>query len=87
MSEFLESKLRLKIHPKKIFIKTLDSGVDFLGWINFSRHRVLRTKTKRRMFKKLHDNNYLEQSAISYLGLLQHGNAFELSKSIKKRLS
>jgi len=87
LSKFLESGLGLKIHPNKIFIKTLDSGVDFLGWINFSRHRVLRTKTKRRMLRRLEDNNYLDQSVSSYLGLLQHGNAFELSKSIRKRLS
>src|SRR3989338_9287083 len=34
---------------QKIFIKTIASGVDFLGMVNFSDYRVLRTKTKKRM--------------------------------------
>jgi hypothetical protein len=49
IKQFLEEKLRLTIHPDKIFIKTIASGVDFLGWVNFPDHRVLRTTTKRRM--------------------------------------
>ena len=53
MKEFLENKLKLRLHPDKIFIKTIVSGVDFLGWVNFSDHRVLRISTKRRMLKKL----------------------------------
>jgi len=53
ISEFLAIKLKLALHPGKVFIKTLVSGVDFLGWIHFSRHRVLRTATKRRMMRGL----------------------------------
>lgn len=29
---FLIDKLKLELHPDKVFIKTLASGVDFLGW-------------------------------------------------------
>src|SRR3989344_1342327 len=46
---FLQEKLKLNLHPDKVFIKTLSSGVDFLGWVHFTDHRVLRTATKRRM--------------------------------------
>ena len=53
ISEFLKSKLKLSLHPDKVFIKTFSSGVDFLGLVNFSDYRVLRTTTKRRMLKKL----------------------------------
>ena len=49
---FLLEKLKLTLHPDKIFIKTLASGVDFLGWVHFCDHKTLRTSTKRRMFKK-----------------------------------
>jgi len=76
---FLKNKLKLELNPNKISIKTLDSGVDFLGWIQFPNYRILRTSTKRRMFKKL-KQNYKNSSADSYLGLLKHGDAFELSK-------
>jgi len=35
---FLKEKLRLNLHPNKVFIKTIYSGLDFLGWIHFSKH-------------------------------------------------
>jgi len=56
VQKFLAEELKLELHPNKVFIKTLSSGVDFLGWINFTDHRVLRTATKRRMLRKLQDN-------------------------------
>ena len=59
---------------------TFSSGVDFLGWVNFPRHRVLRTVTKRRMLKNLADNPKPE-SLQSYLGLLGHGNAYDIIHS------
>ena len=53
ISDFLSENLRLEIHPNKVFIKTLASGVDFLGWVHFPDHRGLRTSTERRMFKNI----------------------------------
>jgi len=47
MSEFLEKELQLSLHPDKVFIKRLSLGIDFLGWVHFHHHRVLRTATKR----------------------------------------
>lgn len=52
ISEFLAWKLKLSLHPHKVSIKTLASGVDFLGWVHFPHHQVLRTTTKKRVFKK-----------------------------------
>lgn len=74
---FLDDNLKLSIHPDKIFIKTLSSGVDFLGWVHFPNHRVLRTTTKRRMLK-----NWNEKSKASYLGMLKWGNAYKLSQAL-----
>lgn len=78
LADFLETRLKLSLHPKKVFIKTLSSGVDFLGWINFPHHRVLRTATKHRMLGKLKQNNSTE-TLVSYLGLLKHGNTYKLA--------
>src|SRR5690606_31002055 len=50
---FLENKLRLELHPDKVFIKSIASGVDFLGWVNFPDHRVIRTVTKNRAIKSI----------------------------------
>lgn len=75
VAEFLDENLKLSLHPNKVFISTLSSGVDFLGWINFPKYRVLRTATKRKMFRKIHENNAKARSIQSYLGMLSHGNA------------
>lgn len=70
---FLSEKLKLILHPDKIFLKTFASGVDFLGWVSFPHHRILRRTTKQRMFAKI-KNNQSSETLQSYLGLLKHGN-------------
>ncbi len=87
INEFLLNELRLELHPNKVSIETIASGVDFLGWVNFPDHRVLRTKTKNRMFKRLGENDNKPESADSYLGLLSHGNTYKLSKEISRLCS
>jgi len=84
ISEFLESELRLAFHQDKVFIKTFASGVDFLGWVNFSRHRVIRTSTKRRMMKKV-SHTFSPETISSYLGLLSHGNTRKLVVKIMNK--
>jgi len=84
IADFLENKLKLSLHPNKVFIKTYSSGLDFLGWVNFPKHRVLRTATKKRMFRNLEINEYKEESLSSYSGLLLHGNAFKLKQKIEE---
>lgn len=81
LSLFFQNNLKLRIHPGKVFIKTLASGTDFLGWVHFFDHRVLRTVTKKRMFLRLRANS---KPAVrySYLGLLGHGNAKQLAFQI-----
>lgn len=78
IAKFLEEKLSLKLHPGKVYIKTLVSGVDFLGWVHFKDHRVLRTASKRRMARNLAQDRRKERLQ-SYRGMLSHGNAHSLS--------
>jgi retron-type reverse transcriptase len=82
ISEFLNQKLKLQMHPNKLYIKTIYSGVDFLGWVHFPRHRVIRTATKRRMFRNLEKNDYKNVSFQSYLGLLGHGNGYIIVQNL-----
>ena len=82
INKFLKEELKLELHPDKIFIKTIASGVDFLGWVNFPNYRVLRTTTKNRMIRKLEKNNNKPESVSSYLGLLKHGNAYKLKRIV-----
>ncbi len=79
VESFLKQELKLTLHPDKVFIKTLASGVDFLGWIHFPKYKVLRIVTKKRMLRKVNEKN-----VTSYLGLLSHGNSFKLQEKIKE---
>jgi len=80
--DFLQSRLKLELHPKKLFLKTLASGVDFLGWVHFSEHWVLRNVTKKKMFRKIKNAKNKTETVDSYLGFLSHGNAKRLQKKV-----
>lgn len=77
--KFLYQQLRLQLHSDKVFIKTYSSGVDFLGWVHFPHHRVLRTSTKQRMIRNIRDNQKLGLIA-PYRDMLSYGNAWKLQK-------
>ncbi len=81
IQDFLSHILRLDLHPDKIEMKTVASGVDFLGWVHFLNHRVLRTVTKRRMLHTLAQHSS-EPRLASYSGLLKHGDAYHLEQSL-----
>ncbi len=87
ISEFLSAHLRLTLHPDKLFIKTLASGVDFLGWVHFPDNRVLRTTTKKRMFRNIKAKDGKEETVQSYLGLISHGNSWKLRQKILGKAS
>lgn len=92
--EFLFEQLKLQLHPNKVSIRTIASGVDYLGWVHFPDHRVLRTATKRRMLKAIknsiditsHDglrSGPKPEALASYMGMLKHGNANKLQLEIR----
>ncbi|MCX6712789.1 MAG: hypothetical protein NTY66_01120, partial [Candidatus Vogelbacteria bacterium] len=72
-----------KLHPNKVSIETLASGIDFLGWGHWTNHRVLRRVTRRRMMRNLAAKSENEAVRRSYLGMLSHGNAHKLGDLIK----
>lgn len=84
IQKFLREKLQLELHPKKISITTVASGTDYLGWVHFPRHRVVRTATKRRMFGTLTLQKGKQESLQSYLGLLRHGDTWKLQKQVQE---
>src|SRR3989344_2446084 len=97
IKEFLNSKLTLSLHPQKIEIKNYYLGVDFLGYVIFPHFVLPRTKTKRRIFKKIYQkvqlykmnkisSGLLNQSVQSYLGYLGHANAYRLSLQLKNQV-
>ena len=86
LKKFLENELKLELHPKKINIRRLDNGIDFLGYIILPHYILPRTKTKKRILGKLKEkmgSENFKQSLQSYLGYLKHANAFKLSRDLK----
>lgn len=95
IKSFLSENLSLNIHEDKTEIRKRNQGIDFLGYVLLPYHRVLRTRTRRRMFRKLKekekqkkngklDSESLYQSYQSYLGILEHCNGYKIRKSIEK---
>ncbi len=95
IKQFLSAGLKLELHPDKISVSTVPSGVDFLGMVNFASYRILRTKTKKRMLKKVkkkfegirNETLTLEsfnQMIQSYSGMLEHCNGRYIKDKISK---
>lgn len=80
LREFLDKKLFLTLHPKKIIFRKYTQGVDFLGYVLFPNHCVLRPQTAKRMLKNLKNPNF--KALPSYLGMLKHCNGYKLEKKI-----
>jgi RNA-directed DNA polymerase len=94
IGKFLKSKLHLDLHPKKITLKKHLQGVDFLGYVILPHHIKLRTKTKRKIPKKIRQRVALyksgqinevamKSSLASYLGVLSHADTYEMTESVR----
>jgi RNA-directed DNA polymerase len=93
METFLNTTLRLHLHPNKVFIRKFSRGIDFLGYIVKPHHMLLRTKTKKRMFNKIKikaqkcsqgliSKDDVNQTLQSYLGVLSHANSYGLKQKL-----
>ncbi len=93
---FLHDHLRLALHSRKVTIRKFGQGIDFLGYVLLPHHRALRTRTKKRMFRKMEERvgrfqqgaiteESVEQSLQSYLGVLSHADAFRLGQELRNR--
>lgn len=96
MRAFLADKLKLELHPKKISIRKYRQGADFLGYVVLPHSIALRTRTKNRMFRKMNERldayrsgtitkATFEGALNSYLGVLSHADAHELTQSFRNQ--
>jgi RNA-directed DNA polymerase len=94
ISEFLALNLKLELHPRKIILRKLSKGIDFIGYIHFAHHILLRTRTEQRMKSRLKKSfeKFIkgeieavaaDQQLQSYLGILSHANQHALSQAMK----
>ena len=82
---YLFEELALDLHPNKIILTKLKRGIDFLGYVVLPHHRVLRTKTKRRMWKALMEWDRNDFAPVeSYRGMLKQCNGYAIDKKIRE---
>lgn len=93
--EFLKDNLQLELHPNKVEIRKVSKGIDFLGYVILPHAIVLRTKTRRRISRKIKEGavayNKKRISQISfqfmitsYIGVFSHANASKISGYLRK---
>ncbi|MBU1327228.1 reverse transcriptase/maturase family protein [Patescibacteria group bacterium] len=89
IEDFLHTRLALTLHPRKVTIRKLSWGIDFLGYIVLPHYMLPRTKTKKRLVRRLKKQIELasfEQSWASYCGYLSHSSSFRLRERLKNDL-
>lgn len=84
MKNFLKEWLRLDLHPKKIVLRKLDQGIDFLGYVILPKYRRIRTRTKRRMFRKIEREGLDDAKLQSYLGMLGKCEGYEIQRVLRQ---
>jgi len=96
IEDFLRRELKLELHPEKVMIRKVTQGVDFLGYVVFPHHILLRKRTKRRIERKLAEKILLCKGGQlskekfthtwrSYFGVLFHANAYKLRRVWEQR--
>lgn len=83
LKQFLADSLKLELHPNKIIVRRLSWGIDFCGYIVIPHYRLPRAKTKRRILKKVLNQEISNQSLQSYLGYFSHANSYYVSQNLK----
>ncbi|MBI5742554.1 MAG: RNA-dependent DNA polymerase [Candidatus Niyogibacteria bacterium] len=97
IQKFLENKLCLKLHPKKATISPIDKGIDFLGYIVFENHKLLRKSTVKRFVKRIRkymqmveqnkmSEEKLNASVMSWVAYAKYARSWKLRKYIGERL-
>lgn len=95
ISEFCSKNLLIELHPDKVYMRKLNSGIDFLGYVCLPHRKVLRTKTKKRILRKISalkenfekekiSQEKLEQIMPSYLGMLKHCKGEKTKEQIER---
>ena len=75
-------------------MRKYSQGIDFLGYVIFPTHTLVRKRTKKRILRKWkkvlsdHEKGTIEKESVdstlgSYLGVLSHANAYRLSEDLR----
>lgn len=84
LREYLILRLRLTLHPNKVTLRPFSQGLDWLGYVIYPDHWVLRNSSRQRMWRKVgHKVSEFWQGEVSveslvstissYQGMARHG--------------
>lgn len=71
--------IELVLHPQKVWVRKVKQGIDFLGYVILPRNIVLRSTTKRRIYRRVAKGVSLE-SIQSYLGVSTYARGRSLTR-------
>ena len=95
---FLREKLSLELHPRKVEIRKVQQGIDFLGYIVLPGTNIVRNSTNKRIFRKVMyaqklrnkekiTHEQFKSIITSYLGVLSHARGRETRTMLQKLIS
>ena len=73
---FLNTKLKLELHPDKSKIISLSKGIDFVGFRNFYHHKLLRKRNVRNIKRKINSFNEGKINEGKFLEIWQGWSAY-----------
>ncbi|HEC66252.1 MAG TPA: hypothetical protein ENI23_13255 [bacterium] len=82
---FLKERLNLQLHPNKSKILLLNRGIPFLGFRNYSYHRLLRKSNVRWMKKRIKQDSDYDSLCIymeGWLSYASHANTHKLKHNV-----
>jgi RNA-directed DNA polymerase len=95
IADYLQTKLRLTLHPHKIYLQPIENGVQYLGAVIKPYRKYIAKRTTGNFYAAIAKHNLIAQNhkptvaekrafftcTNSYLGILQHYKTYKLRKS------
>lgn len=94
ISEFLHTNLKLRLHPEKQILQSIDKGINFVGFVVKDEYVLMRRRVVRNLKEKLFELNsgtgkFTEEEVVhnlsvvnSYFGQFKHAKTFGLRQKL-----
>jgi retron-type reverse transcriptase len=86
IATFLQERLLLELHPHKVEIRKIRQGIDFLGYVVFPHHRRLRTKTRRRVYRRIAREVASTEEKLSQLSSYQGVAKYARERMLQEKI-
>jgi retron-type reverse transcriptase len=89
ITEFVTHKLALTVHPNKVFIRSISSGIDFVGYVVRPDYILIRKRVVAnwRRHLELAEEENRERVSASYRAHAMWANSYTLTKKMSARVT